>query len=84
MCLTCEWFAFASPSPSTCAVLRWSTIHCTVLYWNASALARGSQVHTDKAHVMEAHPSDPRVVMTSGYDGLTVLWDIFAGASLAV
>lgn len=28
---------------------------------------------------MESHPHDPKVVLTVGYDGLTVLWDIYTG-----
>jgi hypothetical protein len=32
--------------------------------------------------VLEAHPQDPRLVMSVGYDGLTILWDVQQGVLL--
>ncbi len=37
-----------------------------------------------QAHVLDPHPSDPRLVLSGGYDGRTVLWDVVAGVPLRV
>ncbi|GIM13074.1 hypothetical protein Vretimale_16295, partial [Volvox reticuliferus] len=38
--------------------------------------------HSAQAHVLEAHPQDPRLVMSGGYDGRTILWDVIAGVAI--
>lgn len=47
--------------------------------WSLQQLLQG---HTDAVHVLEGHPLDPRLVMSAGYDGLTILWDAQAGTEL--
>ena len=38
--------------------------------------------HTQQAHVLEEHPYDHNLVLTAGYDGLTIIWDIEKGVPL--
>ncbi|XP_066989661.1 bromodomain and WD repeat-containing protein 3 isoform X3 [Macrobrachium rosenbergii] len=35
--------------------------------------------HEDNAYVIEAHPSESRLVLTAGHDGQLMIWDIFTG-----
>ncbi|KAF8937340.1 Bromodomain and WD repeat-containing protein 3 [Dissophora ornata] len=51
--------------------------------------ATGGWIHTLKGHirgssvyVVDVHPHDSRVVMTAGYDGQVILWDIVKGIKL--
>ena len=37
--------------------------------------------HSAPVHVLDAHPSDPDLVMTSGHDGKVVIWDLRSGGS---
>ena len=47
--------------------------------WSLSGLLQG---HKDAVHVLEGHPYDPRLVLSSGFDGLSILWDTEAGVEL--
>ncbi|CAG8531544.1 6022_t:CDS:10, partial [Scutellospora calospora] len=40
--------------------------------------------HNDKIYVLDIHPHDCRVMMSAGYDGRIVMWDIVDGRSLKV
>lgn len=40
------------------------------------------QGHSDKVHVLCAHPFDPRLVLSAAYDGRSVLWDVASGTEL--
>ncbi|GFH28490.1 putative bromodomain, auxin response factor, coatomer alpha subunit, partial [Haematococcus lacustris] len=56
----------------------------TVRVWNA---AKGRQLHVmrghiERVHVLGAHPLEPRLLFTTGYDGLTLLWDCWRGVLL--
>ena len=33
-----------------------------------------------QVHVLEAHPCDPRLLLSAGYDGQLLLWDVLRGA----
>jgi WD40 repeat protein len=35
--------------------------------------------HENKVFILENHPSDPTIVMSAGYDGMVVLWNIKGG-----
>ena len=35
-----------------------------------------------QVHVLEAHPSDPRLLLSAGYDGQLLLWDVLTGAQV--
>lgn len=41
-----------------------------------------TQGHSGEVFVLEHHPSDPRVLLTAGHDGLVMVWDMFAGECL--
>ena len=38
--------------------------------------------HTGEVFVLEMHPSDSRVLLTAGHDGLVLLWDMLSGQQL--
>ncbi|KAF0558039.1 WD40 repeat-like protein [Gigaspora margarita] len=40
--------------------------------------------HNDKIFVLDIHPHDCRVMMSAGYDGRIVMWDIIDGRSIKV
>lgn len=56
----------------------------TIRVWNASSgtLVHILRAHTAQAQVLECHPTDRRLAVTAGYDGLVVLWDIESGRCL--
>ena len=35
--------------------------------------------HTNRVHVVECHPTDPRVVASASYDGQVIFWDVETG-----
>lgn len=49
--------------------------------WRAStgALEKVFTGHTDEIYVLEAHPHDPRVVLSAGHDGQLCISDIIKG-----
>ncbi len=57
----------------------------TVAVWDAHSgdLMQRLRGHTSGAHVLECHPIDPRLAMTAGYDGQTIVWDLLEGQPLA-
>lgn len=46
-------------------------------YWSSGYAA------TPRTHVLECHPLDPCLVMSAGYDGQTIVWDLVEGQALA-
>lgn len=38
--------------------------------------------HTSDAYILESHPWEPRILMSAGYDGRIILWDVAAGSQL--
>jgi WD40 repeat protein len=38
--------------------------------------------HEDTVWVLEPHPTEPHILLTGGYDGLVILWDIYKGTLL--
>ena len=57
----------------------------TVAVWDAHRgdLSQRLHGHTSRAHVLECHPTDPRLAMSAGYDGQTIVWDLVEGEPLA-
>lgn len=47
--------------------------------WSLVMLLRG---HSDAVHVLAGHPYDPRLVLSAGQDGLSIIWDAATGAEL--
>eukprot|EP00058_Branchiostoma_floridae_P013593 XP_002599081.1 hypothetical protein BRAFLDRAFT_281464 [Branchiostoma floridae] len=39
-----------------------------------------SQGHTDEVFVLEAHPTDPHVLLSAGHDGHVMVWDLQTGS----
>ncbi|KAI8471016.1 MAG: hypothetical protein J3K34DRAFT_520916 [Monoraphidium minutum] len=58
----------------------------TVRSWCAAGGAPLSalSLHGRAVHLVEAHPSDPRLALSAGYDGLTAVWDPRAGEVLRI
>ena len=57
----------------------------TIAVWDAHSgdLEQRLRGHTFRTHVLECHPLDPRLVMSAGYDGQTIVWDLVEGQALA-
>lgn len=41
-------------------------------------------MHTKEIHVLDNHPNDARIFVSSGYDGRVVYWDIRTGTPLSI
>ena len=39
--------------------------------------------HQADAYILESHPREPRILMSAGYDGRVLLWDVVSGSQLA-
>ena len=35
--------------------------------------------HSDEIFVLEAHPRDPRLLLSAGHDGNVILWNLLSG-----
>ena len=57
----------------------------TIAVWDAHSgeLEQRLRGHTFRTHVLECHPLDPRLAMSAGYDGQTIVWDLDEGRALA-
>ncbi len=54
--------------------------------WDANT---GQLVHVLKAHsrqvfVLDAHPTDPRIMLSAGYDGMVILWNVETGQPIKI
>ena len=45
-------------------------------------LVRKLEGHSGEVFVLEPHPTDSRVLLTAGHDGLVIIWDMLAGTKL--
>ncbi|KAG4946248.1 hypothetical protein JHK87_042255 [Glycine soja] len=54
---------------------------CRICVWNASdgSLVHSLTGHTESTYVLDVHPFNPRIAMSAGYDGRTIVWDIWEG-----
>ncbi|KAK1278957.1 hypothetical protein QJS04_geneDACA007097 [Acorus gramineus] len=83
------------PTPRGVNMIVWSLDNRFVLaaimdhricVWNA---ADGSLVHSLIGHslhtfVLDVHPFNPRIAMSAGYDGKTIIWDIWEGTPVRI
>ena len=49
--------------------------------WNSTdaSLVHELKAHTDEVFVLEAHPRDPRLLLSAGHDGNVIIWNLFTG-----
>eukprot|EP00737_Agarophyton_chilense_P000123 gb/GEZJ01000147.1/.p1 GENE.gb/GEZJ01000147.1/~~gb/GEZJ01000147.1/.p1 ORF type:complete len:1700 (+),score=203.07 gb/GEZJ01000147.1/:1236-6335(+) len=77
---------------SVCAVL-WSlddryvftaTSDSKIRIWHAATgqLARVLHAHEGEIYVLDCHPLNGRILLSGGYDGQVILWDVETGAKL--
>ncbi|CAN0855480.1 Bromodomain and WD repeat-containing protein 1 [Linum grandiflorum] len=78
------------PTPRGVNMIVWSLdnrfvlaaiMDCRICVWNASdgSLVHSLTGHTDSTYVLDVHPFNPRIAMSAGYDGKTIVWDIWEG-----
>ncbi|KAK0089616.1 hypothetical protein PV325_006326 [Microctonus aethiopoides] len=53
--------------------------------WNAKSgeLVKILRAHKDEVYVLEAHPIDPRIILSAGHDGQLIIWDVLNPEPLA-
>ena len=53
----------------------------TLRAWDAQScvLLHTMRLHTNKVHVLQCHPFDPRVCVSAGHDGRVAVWDVSLG-----
>ncbi|KAF2289074.1 hypothetical protein GH714_025660 [Hevea brasiliensis] len=59
---------------------------CRICVWNAAdgSLVHSLTGHTDSTYVLDVHPFNPRIAMSAGYDGRTIVWDIWEGTPIRI
>lgn len=78
------------PTPRGVNMIVWSLdnrfvlaaiMDCRICVWNAvdGSLVHSLTGHTDSTYVLDVHPFNPRMAMSAGYDGKTIVWDIWEG-----
>ncbi|XP_019197386.1 PREDICTED: PH-interacting protein [Ipomoea nil] len=81
------------PTPRGVNMIVWSLdnrfvlaaiMDCRICVWNASdgSLVHSLTGHTQSTYVLDVHPFNPRIAMSAGYDGKTILWDIWEGTPI--
>ncbi|CAN8265504.1 unnamed protein product [Cochlearia groenlandica] len=83
------------PTPRGVNMIAWSLdnrfvlaaiMDCRICVWNASdgSLVHSLTGHTASTYVMDVHPMNPRIAMSAGYDGKTIVWDIWEGIPIQI
>lgn len=78
------------PTPRGVNMIIWSLdnrfvlaaiMDCRICVWNAvdGSLVHSLTGHTASSYVLDVHPFNPRIAMSAGYDGRTIVWDIWEG-----
>ncbi|KAL0414816.1 UNVERIFIED_CONTAM: PH-interacting protein [Sesamum radiatum] len=81
------------PTPRGVNMIAWSLdnrfvlaaiMDCRICVWNAvdGSLVHSLTGHTDSTYVLDVHPFNPRIAMSAGYDGKTIVWDIWEGTPI--
>ncbi|KAF5198574.1 Bromodomain and wd repeat-containing protein [Thalictrum thalictroides] len=83
------------PTPRGVNMIVWSLDNRFVLaaimdrricVWNAvdGGLVHSLTGHSESSYVLDVHPFNPRIAMSAGYDGRTIVWDIWEGLPIRV
>ncbi|XP_027354990.1 PH-interacting protein isoform X2 [Abrus precatorius] len=83
------------PTPRGVNMIVWSLdnrfvlaaiMDCRICVWNASdgSLVHSLTGHTESTYVLDVHPFNPRIAMSAGYDGRTIVWDIWEGMPIRI
>ncbi|KAL7582189.1 hypothetical protein Lser_V15G41522 [Lactuca serriola] len=83
------------PTPRGVNMIVWSLdnrfvlaaiMDCRICVWNASdgRLVHSLTGHSESTYVLDVHPFNPRIAMSSGYDGKTIIWDIWEGIPIRI
>ncbi|GMY27897.1 bromodomain and WD repeat-containing protein 3 [Fagus crenata] len=83
------------PTPRGVNMIVWSLdnrfvlaaiMDCRICVWNAAdgSLVHSLTGHTESTYVLDVHPFNPRIAMSSGYDGKTIVWDIWEGTPIRI
>ncbi|KAL5561007.1 hypothetical protein UlMin_030754 [Ulmus minor] len=81
------------PTPRGVNMIVWSLdnrfvlaaiMDCRICVWNAvdGSLVHCLTGHTASSFVLDVHPFNPRIAMSAGYDGKTIVWDIWEGTPI--
>ncbi|XP_038703173.1 bromodomain and WD repeat-containing protein 3 isoform X2 [Tripterygium wilfordii] len=81
------------PTPRGVNMIIWSLdnhfvlaaiMDCRICVWNAvdGSLVHSLTGHTQSSYVLDVHPFNPRIAMSAGYDGKTIVWDIWEGSPI--
>ncbi|XP_059154571.1 bromodomain and WD repeat-containing protein 3-like [Physella acuta] len=56
----------------------------TIKIWNAytGTLLKVLEGHEDEVFVLEACPTDARILLSAGHDGRMIIWDLYSGAKI--
>ncbi|KAL8138375.1 hypothetical protein V2J09_004376 [Rumex salicifolius] len=83
------------PTPRGVNMIVWSLdnrfvlaaiMDCRICVWNAAdgSLVHSLTGHTESTYVLDVHPFNPRIAMSAGYDGKTIIWDIWEGTPVRI
>ncbi|XP_043708023.1 PH-interacting protein-like isoform X2 [Telopea speciosissima] len=83
------------PTPRGVNMIVWSLdnrfvlaaiMDCRICVWNAAdgSLVHSLTGHTESTYVLDVHPFNPRMAMSAGYDGKTIVWDIWEGIPIRI
>ncbi|XP_058077259.1 uncharacterized protein LOC131225699 isoform X2 [Magnolia sinica] len=83
------------PTPRGVNMIVWSLdnrfvlatiMDCRICVWNAvdGSLVHSLTGHTESTYVLDVHPFNPRIAMSAGYDGKTIVWDIWEGTPIRI
>ncbi|KAI4371378.1 hypothetical protein MLD38_019620 [Melastoma candidum] len=83
------------PTPRGVNMIVWSLdnrfvlaaiMDCRICVWNAAdgSLVHSLTGHSDSTYVLDVHPFNPRIAMSAGYDGKTIVWDIWEGKPIRI
>ncbi|XP_050376385.1 uncharacterized protein LOC126793802 isoform X2 [Argentina anserina] len=83
------------PTPRGVNMIVWSLdnrfvlaaiMDCRICVWNAvdGSLVHSLTGHNASSYVLDVHPFNPRIAMSAGYDGQTIIWDIWEGTPIKI